>query len=141
MSEPRVLDPSLERHWTQLNRQPGFRRTHPATLRAAWWAWRSLRQARRDLAQDAFAARVPAPPPVPWGARTGVLGVLARTSPTCLERCVVHQRWLAAHDLPTTVLIGVRRESGAVKAHAWIDELAHPDEFDGYRVIHRLPAP
>lgn len=136
-----MIDPALERRWQVLNEQRPFGRVHPATLRAAWWAFRAVRRARRDLARDGVTVIVDAPPQVPWGGRTGVMGVLNRTSPTCLERCVVHQRWLGAHGIETEIVIGVLREgSGEVKAHAWIEELTDPAEYAEFRVIHRMPS-
>lgn len=141
VSLPEMLDPQLLARWDELSRQPRLPRLHPATLRGAWWAWRAFRRARRDLSTDGLTAVVPAPPPLPWGARTGVYGVLQRLSPTCLERCVVTQRWLAAHGIVTQILIGVRNdEAGKVAAHAWIDETTEPDEYEGFTVIHRIPA-
>lgn len=143
MVEPDPEDESpLLRRWRELESRPSLRRLDPRTLRAAWWAWNAVRNARRDLAHDGVTAAVADPPQVPWGSRTGVYGVLNRTAPTCLERCVVSQKWLSAHGLDTTVVIGVRRtDDGDVRAHAWIDEASHPDEFDGFRVIHRIGPP
>lgn len=143
MLQPDVdVDPDLYRRWQLLEQQPPSRRFDIDTLRAAWWAWTALRRARRDLAATGVTTVVRDPPVVSWGGRTGVYGVLARTSPTCLERCFVAQKWLAAHGIDTTITIGVRHDDqGKVAAHAWIEEEAHPDEYDGFRVIHRIGPP
>lgn len=126
-----------------LNSERRLPRFDPRTVRAAWWAWRSVRAARSDLATDGLRARV-APPPatLPWGARTGVNGVLNRLSPTCLEGALVLQRWLSAHGIARHVVVGVARDAGgAVTAHAWIDGIAAPDDHANYTEIHRIEPP
>jgi hypothetical protein len=65
--------------------------------------------------------------------------VLRRTEPTCLERSLVLQAWLAAHDVPCEVVIGVTRTGGAVTAHAWLDIEAGDPVARSYAEIHRLP--
>ncbi len=124
--------------WRAYRRAPLVRRSSPAGARAAWWAWRSLRAATASLRTDGVTARVPPPPPLPAGARRGVEAVLARTSPTCLERCLVLQAWLAAHAVPCEVVVGVAREGAAVRAHAWLDVEAGDATARSYREIHRL---
>ncbi len=133
-----MTEPALQRQWDRLNTQARLPRWHPATMKAAWWAFRSLRTAKNRLARDGVGHRATPPPPLPWGARTGVEGVLKRTDPTCLERSVVWQAWLGAHGIARDVVVGVLSQDG-VKAHAWIDGLTDPAEFAGYRVIHRIP--
>jgi hypothetical protein len=128
-----------EQHYAELNAQPAFRLRNPRTWRAAWWAWWAVRRIRRRLRAEGINARVPAPPRLRWGTRAGVNVVLARLSPTCLERSLVLQRWLLAHGAAFDVVVGVRRdEEGVVFAHAWIDELDRPAEYAAYTVIHRL---
>lgn len=130
----------LEAKWRVLRAQPHLPRFAPTTLRAAWWALRAVRRARRDLSRSGLAARVSPPPTLPWGSRLGVDGVLRRLEPTCLERCLVQQAWLRAHGVEHDVVIGVA--SGAqheVTAHAWLEHITAPHEYAGYRPIHRLP--
>lgn len=131
----------LESHYARLRSEPRLPRLSPHTLRAAWWALRSVRAARRDLRKNGLDARVAAPPPsLPWGSRTGVDGVLNRVSPTCLESALVKQRWLAAHRVSCDVIVGVARdEAGAVRAHAWLEGIASPAEYAKYSIIHRIP--
>jgi hypothetical protein len=110
------------------------------TLRAALWARRSLRQARRGLRRDGLAgALVSSPPPLPDTARRGVLAVLRRRPSTCLERALVLQRWHAAQGRLQEVVIGVSGTGEQFKAHAWLD--GAPDNCDdSFRELVRLPA-
>lgn len=111
------------------------------SLRAAVWAALSLRRARRDLKRRGTAATVAPPPPLPAGARRGVEYVLRRTAPTCLERSLVLQTWLTAHDVPCEVVVGVSRSGGAVAAHAWLDVESADPVARQYLEIHRLAPP
>ncbi len=126
-------------HVTELNAEPRLGRLSLASWRAAWWARRAVRRARNDLKVNGLAARIQSPPRLPWGARVGVNAVLNRLEPTCLEKALVLQAWLAAHDVRRDVVLGVRNNAGKVDAHAWIDDVACPDEYAGYTVIHRIP--
>jgi hypothetical protein len=112
-----------------------------ATLRAALWAWRSLRRAERDLRRRGLdGARVPAPPRLPARARRGVLAVLRRRPSTCLERALVLQRWEAAHGAGSDVVIGVPGHSEDFVAHAWLESM--PDgQAAQYHELMRIPAP
>jgi hypothetical protein len=112
-----------------------------ATLRAALWAWRSLRRAERDLRRDGLdGARVPPPPRLPASARRGVLAVLRRRPSTCLERALVLQRWEAAHGAGSDVVIGVPGHSEDFVAHAWLESM--PDgQAAQYHELLRIPAP
>jgi hypothetical protein len=99
-----------------MRRPPGTR-----TLRAAWWTDRALRRARAGLRDGGLrSVPLPAPPRLPAGAERGVRAVLRRREPSCLERSLVLQRWLAAHGDPRDVVIGT---TGAAdfEAHAWLD--------------------
>jgi Transglutaminase-like superfamily len=77
-----------------------------------------------------------------------VQAVLSRTAPTCLERALVAQRWLAAHGDPREVIIGVITDgksdialaSGGFAAHAWL-EGEQQDIHEPYLEMHRIPAP
>jgi hypothetical protein len=113
-------------------------RLDPAVLRAAWWTARSLRRARRQLRRGAFAdLRLSPPPELPERAVRGVLAVLRRTSPTCLERALVLQRWFAAHGSSRDVVIGVMAPADGFAAHAWLDG---EDDTCRYSELTRLPA-
>lgn len=112
-----------------------------ATLRAAWWTVLSLRRARRLLKAQGLQARIPPPPRLPSGAIRGVLAVLRRTDPTCLERATVLQTWLAAHGHPVDIVVGVKAEGGTMTAHAWIDRSAEVDSEVGFQPITRIRPP
>lgn len=53
---------------------------------------------------------------------------------TCLPRALVVWRMLAARGIPSRVRIGVRREEGSIRAHAWVEAggrpLAEPERVD-----------
>jgi hypothetical protein len=94
----------------------------PATLRAAWWALRAVTAARSELRTRPFeSVVVAAPPSLPGHAVRGVHAVLRRREPTCLERSLVLQRWLAAHGDPRDVIIGVLAPAAGFGAHAWLE--------------------
>lgn len=91
-------------------------------LRAALWAQRALRQARRHLAQgQTRQIHLRRPPALPASAARGVEGILRRRKHTCLEGALVRQRWLAAHGVMCDVVIGVTAPSTGFSAHAWLD--------------------
>ncbi|WP_233491204.1 lasso peptide biosynthesis B2 protein [Blastococcus sp. TBT05-19] len=102
------------------------------------WAWTNVRRASRALARDGIQATIPPPPALPAGARRGVEAVLRRASPTCLERSLVLQTWLAAHGVPCEIIIGVAKEGAEVKAHAWLDIEAGDHVARKYTELHRL---
>lgn len=115
-----------------MRRPPGIR-----TLRAAWWTDRALRRARADLRDGALRnVGLPAPPALPPGAERGVRAVLRRREPSCLERSLVLQRWLAAQGDPRDVVIGTTGASG-FEAHAWLD--GEDAGVARYTEITRLP--
>jgi Transglutaminase-like superfamily len=112
------------------------------TLRAALWAERALRSARRTLKRNGVEGIVvPAPPALPEQAGRGVNALLRRrSSSTCLERALVRQRWLAAHGRPRDVVIAVQAPDEAFQAHAWVD--GDPDsQSASFHELLRLPAP
>lgn len=135
-----MTDFDMDAHYAQLNAERRLSRFSPKALRAAWWALRSVRAVRRNLKRHGLEARVgPPPAALPWGSRSGVTAVLYRLSPTCLERALVMQAWLAAHRIERDVVVGVAREGDAsVRAHAWVDGITHPSEYSKYSVIHRI---
>jgi Transglutaminase-like superfamily len=109
-------------------------RADPAVLAGAAWAVIAVRGVRRDLRRRPVDdARVPAPPPLPARARRGVDAVLRRLEPSCLERALVLQRWLAARGEPRDVVIGVTAPSD-FRAHAWLEGESGP----GFTEISRV---
>lgn len=119
-------------------RAPTAPRWSLATLRAAWWAWWAVRRVSTNLAARGVQAVVPPPPAVPAGARRGVDAVLRRASPTCLERSVVYQAWLAAQGVPCEVVVGVAGSGANVRAHAWLDVESSDAMAATYHEIYRI---
>ena len=116
-------------------------RLHPAVLVGALWAAVAVRLVRRRLKKKGLGAKVPSPPRVSPRAGRGVKAVLRRLAPTCLERAVVEQAWMAALGTPRDVVIGVL--PGGMKeapAHAWVDG-TDPKSAAEYLELHRLPPP
>jgi hypothetical protein len=107
----------------------------PSTLIAAWWALRALRVARRDLRRMPVGRlRLPIPPPLPHRAARGVTGVLIIRGASCLERSLILQRWLAAHEQPCDVVIGVTAPTAGFEAHAWLEG----EPARGYHEVARV---
>ena len=108
----------------------------PGVPRGAWWAARSVLGVRRQLAyrrHDEIA--VPAPPRAVPGADRGVHAVLRRLRPSCLERSLVLQRWLAAQGDRRAVVIGVEAADGRFRAHAWLEGEPAPGFHELTRVL------
>jgi hypothetical protein len=97
-------------------------RLRPSVIVGAAWALIATKNVRRGL-RTAGLAISPLNAPRLWGhAESGVHGVLHRLSPTCLERALVKQAWMAAHGRLVDVVIGVPRAGFATSsAHAWLD--------------------
>nr|WP_231839615.1 asparagine synthase-related protein [Blastococcus saxobsidens] len=111
----------------------------PTARAAAWTAW-AVWRTRRSLKSAGLQAVVPDVPPLPPGARRGVFAVLRRLEPTCLERSLVEQAWLAVNGVRCDVVVGVARPEARVEAHAWLAGDALPSRAaNGYSEIHRLP--
>jgi len=110
----------------------------PDVVRGAWWTVRAVREARRRLSAQGLAGFTLTPPPaLPPSAERGVRLVLRRLSPSCLERALVLQTWLAAHGRAHDVVVGVRKAGRDFRAHAWIDVEESWQRGD-YREITRL---
>jgi hypothetical protein len=115
------------------------RRLSIGDLRAAWWAYRCLRDVRRRLADGYTDVRV-APPALPTSAVRGVEGLLRRAQPSCLEAALVRQRWLRAHGVLCDVVIGVTAPRDGFKAHAWLDEAHNIAPRQPWYELTRVPA-
>ena len=116
-------------------------RFHPSVLAGALWATTAAWLVRRRLKRSGLNASVPAPFHLGSRAERGVAGALQRLEPTCLERALVQQTWLAYHGKPRDVVIGVPlggMQSGP--AHAWVDgtDAVSPTK---YQELHRLAPP
>jgi Transglutaminase-like superfamily len=112
---------------------------HPHALRGAVWALRSVRSVRRQLAGRPLGeVRVADPPALPAarGGR-GVAAVLRRLQPSCLERALVLQRWLAAHGERREVVVGVSSPAD-FHAHAWLDGEPSRPGLPAFHEITRL---
>lgn len=114
-------------------------RLRPAVLLGALWAMVAARLVRRRLTKVGVRAPVPRPPRLGAQGGLGVMAALARLKPTCLERALVLQAWMAAQGTARDVVIGVPRngmKSGP--AHAWVDgmETSSPTTFIE---LHRIP--
>jgi hypothetical protein len=117
-----------------MRRPPGI-----GDLRAAWWTHRALRHATGELSHGGLRdVHVPAPPQLPDGAERGVYAILRRREPSCLERSLVMQCWLAAHGDRRDVVIGTTGVEG-FEAHAWLE--GDLGSAARYVELARLPAP
>ncbi|MGH2819941.1 MAG: lasso peptide biosynthesis B2 protein [Actinomycetota bacterium] len=110
-------------------------------VRAALWALRTVRSARRQLraGTPVDELRLRALPDLPVEAAGGVRRVVRGLDGTCLERAVVLQRWHAAHGDPRALLIGVTTPSSGFRAHAWL-EGEEPGEAE-FTTLARYEAP
>jgi len=114
-------------------------RFRPIVLIGALWATLAARRVRRELRSKGIQARAPRPPRLGRRAGLGVTGALSRLSPTCLERALVLQAWLASQGIMRDVVIGVPPEGMKLQpAHAWVDgtDTVSPAH---YLELHRLP--
>jgi Transglutaminase-like superfamily len=113
----------------------------PEVLRGAAWALRAVRSVRRQLADRPLPdVAVPAPPRLaPHRGGQGVDAVLRRLQPSCLERALVLQRWLAVHGDPRAVVVGVSSPAD-FRAHAWLDgEQRRPGEPAFHEITRLAP--
>lgn len=66
-----------------------------------------------------------------------VVWTLRLRQATCLERCLILQRWSWAHGVRRTVVIGAGSEDGVIGAHAWLDG----EDDNGHLELTRLDLP
>ena len=106
-------------------------------LRAFRWAVQQLGDVKRRLPTEGTSTRIQVPTglgPRGWrGVRTAVLV----TRPTCLELSLLLQAWLGVYSPAPDVVIGVRKQSGKIEAHAWLDG-RDPGFDDSYEELTRL---
>jgi hypothetical protein len=104
------------------------RRPDMADVRAAVWTWRAVRSGRAQLRDGAVRdVRLAAPPQVARSAIRALRLVFWLQRPSCLERALVLQRWLAGQGIPRDVVVGT--EGGASRgfaAHAWLEGEPQP---------------
>jgi transglutaminase superfamily protein len=92
------------------------------SLYGACWAWWATSSARRQLrTRPVEAVRIRRPVVRAPAAERGVLAVLRRLEPSCLERALVLLVWLRAQGRARAVVIGVTAPGEAFRAHAWLD--------------------
>ena len=108
-------------------------------VRAAWWAYRCLRDARRRLAAGHTDVSLD-PPALPASSVRGVEAVLWRTRPSCLEAALVRQRWLRSQGILCDVVIGVTAPRDGFRAHAWIEDPGESAARQPWHKLTRLPA-
>lgn len=109
------------------------------TLRAAWWAMRSVRSLRARLREEGLDARPSPPPPLPDGAVRGVTATARTLRATCLERSLLLQEWLFAHGRRHTLVIGVPRPGETpFIAHAWLEGHDPSEDAGEYAQLVRL---
>lgn len=115
------------------------RRHDPAVV---GWSWRALRRTRRELRRTTLDEVVlPRPPSRPGSGAFTVERVLAWRRASCLERCVVMQRWYASLGQAVEVTVGVTSPATGFRSHAWLSidpEAAQPSMTVLHR--HRPPA-
>lgn len=109
-------------------------------LRGAWWAYRAVRRARRDLQRVGLNEFVLLPPPrLPATAERGVRAAIRRSSRTCLETALVLQGWRTAQGDAREIVIGVRPAASEFKAHAWLDGDPDPHAAS-FQELMRVPS-
>ena len=89
-------------------------------IRAFVWAVYRLRWVHRELPGGGMETRVPAAPRPHGRGTRGVYAAILLLHPTCLERALVMQAWVAGHRPAPDVVIGVRNGVSGVEAHAWL---------------------
>lgn len=108
------------------------------SVRAYRWARSEVAIVKADLRVRGVETRATPPSGLAPRGHRGVDFALRRISPSCLERALVLQAWLASAGDTPDVVIGVRKQSGSVEAHAWVDTNDDPWFDPSYEEISRL---
>lgn len=110
-----------------------------STLRAAWWAARSMRGLRASLPADGLHAELTVPPRLPPTAIRGVTATARCLHATCLERSLLLQKWLLIQGSPHAVVIGVPPPGKEpFIAHAWLEGHDRADADGRYAELVRV---
>jgi len=124
----------VNRRYTAMPRLLG-----PGSPAAFRWGLAAVSQLRADLPTHGVRSVVSEPPALPRRAVVGVRAALRVRRATCLERCLILQRWFATHGVKADVIIGVRTGE-AFGAHAWLDGLDRYPAQTEYDELTRIPA-
>jgi len=110
-------------------------------VRAAWWTWFAIRDARNRLRAGAVRnVRLRTPPAVPASASRAMRLVLWLRRPSCLERSLVLQRWLLAQGVERDVVVGTNGSPGLdFTAHAWLEGEPLPDGRRYVEILRLAP--
>lgn len=106
-----------------------------SNLRAALWALRALRVAKKELRGGRWESiGLPHVPNVPPPSVRAVDSILRRTGATCLPTAIVRQAWFAAHGSKRDLVVGVTAPSRGFEAHAWLegDPPCHAERFEEF---------
>ena len=107
------------------------------SVQAYRWARRELDDVKLRLKTEGVRTRVVSPAGLAPRGYRGLQRALSQVSPTCLERALVLQAWLAAYTDAPDVVIGVRKGETDIEAHAWVD--GNDSAFDpSYDELTRL---
>ena len=114
--------------------------TDIASMRAAWWSLRAIRQTRRQLGSGGLdALRLKPPPKLPPGAVKGVRATFRLWEQTCLVHAAVLQKWFASQGSHRDIVIGVTAPNDDFLAHAWL-EGDPPCHSEGFEELLRVPS-
>ena len=103
------------------------------------------RLGRQDAASLLASASAPPPPPTaeaPSALVERIAWVVPRVAARlpwrsdCLVQATAAQRWLGSAGIPTRLFIGVRKESAALEAHAWLchgDRVVTGGDISGFK--------
>lgn len=91
------------------------------SVRSYRWARTQLTDVKQRLRLEGVRTRVVPPDGLAPRGYRGLRLALRTVSPTCLERALVLQAWIAAYTTAPDVVIGVRKGESEIEAHAWVD--------------------
>ena len=91
------------------------------SFRVFLWSVRQLRDVKRRLRTEGARTRIQVPEDLGPRGWFGVRAALLLSRPSCLERSLLVQAWLGVFATAPDVVIGVRKRSGKIEAHAWLD--------------------